>query len=117
MDDEFDIVNLFREVVKNRNYDVFGFTNPLKALEDYQKNYDQYWMVISHFRMPQMYGFDLVINTAITGKLDLTKDQSHHMADKSCSSVIVCSNLWYIQVTLYRLWQLIYLSVLYLKWH
>jgi hypothetical protein len=31
-------------------------------------------MVISHFRMPHMYGFDLVINTAITGKLDLTKD-------------------------------------------
>ena len=42
MDDELDIVNLFREVVKNRNYDVFGFTNLLKALEDYQKNYDQY---------------------------------------------------------------------------
>ena len=45
--------------------------------------------------MPQMYGFDLVINTAITGKLDLTEDQSNHMTDKSCSSVIACSNLWY----------------------
>jgi DNA-binding NtrC family response regulator len=62
VDDELDIVNLFTEVFKNRSYDVFGFTNPLKALENYQKNYDQYGMVISDIRMPQMNGFDLVKN-------------------------------------------------------
>ena len=62
VDDELDVVNLFTEVFKNRSYDVFGFTNPLKALEDYQKNYDQYGMVISDIRMPQMNGFDLVKN-------------------------------------------------------
>ena len=40
----------------------FGFTSPLKALEHYKKNYDQYGMVISDIRMPEMNGFDLVKN-------------------------------------------------------
>ena len=62
VDDERDIVNLFTEVFKSRNYDVFGFTNPLKALEHYKKNYDQYGMVISDIRMPEMNGLDLVKN-------------------------------------------------------
>ncbi len=62
VDDELDIVNLFTEAFKSRNYDVFGFTNPLEALEHYQRNYDQYGMVISDIRMPEMNGFDLVKN-------------------------------------------------------
>lgn len=62
IDDERDIVNLFIEVLNSNNYDVFGFTNPLKALEDYKENYDQYGMVISDIRMPEMNGFDLVKN-------------------------------------------------------
>lgn len=62
VDDELDIVNLFTELLKSRKYDVIGFTNPLKALEDYKENYDQYGMVISDIRMPKMNGFDLVKN-------------------------------------------------------
>ncbi len=62
VDDELDIVNLFTTVFKSRNYDVFGFTNPLEALEHYKKNYDQYGMVISDISMPEMNGFDLVKN-------------------------------------------------------
>ena len=62
VDDELDIVNLFTELLKSKNYDVFSFTNPLKALEDYKKNYDQYGVVISDIRMPEMNGFDLVKN-------------------------------------------------------
>ncbi len=62
VDDELDIVSLFTELLKSKNYEVFGFTNPLKALEDYKKNYDQYRMVISDIRMPEMNGFDLVKN-------------------------------------------------------
>jgi DNA-binding NtrC family response regulator len=43
-------------------YDVFGFTNPLEALEHYKRNYDQYGIVISDIRMPEMNGFDLLKN-------------------------------------------------------
>ena len=62
VDDELDIVNLFTELLKGKKYNVFGFTNSLKALEDYKKNYDQYGMVISDIRMPDMNGLDLVKN-------------------------------------------------------
>jgi DNA-binding NtrC family response regulator len=62
VDDELDIVNLFTELLKSRKYDVFGFTNPLKALEDYKENYDQYGMVISDIRMPEMNGLELLKN-------------------------------------------------------
>jgi len=62
VDDELDIINLFTELLKSKNYEVIGFTNPLKALEDYKKNYDKYIMVISDIRMPEMNGFDLVKN-------------------------------------------------------
>ena len=62
VDDELDIVNLFTELLKSKNYDVFGFTNPTKALEHYKKNHNKYGMMISDIRMPGMNGFDLVKN-------------------------------------------------------
>ena len=62
VDDELDIVNLFTDALKSRNFVVFGFTNPLKALKDYRKNYDHYGIVISDIRMPEMNGFDLLKN-------------------------------------------------------
>ena len=68
VDDELDIVNLFTELLKSRKYDVFGFTNPLKALEDYKENYDQYGMVISDIQMPKMNGFDLVKNVKMINR-------------------------------------------------
>lgn len=68
VDDELDIVNLFTELLKGKKYDVFGFTNPLKALEDYKENYDQYGMVISDIRMPKMNGFDLVKNVKMINR-------------------------------------------------
>jgi two-component system catabolic regulation response regulator CreB/two-component system response regulator ChvI len=62
VDDELDIINLFTELLKSKNYEVIGFTNPINALDHYKKNYDKYIMVISDIRMPEMNGFDLVKN-------------------------------------------------------
>ena len=62
VDDQLDIVNLFKDVLESKNHEVIGFTNPLKALEDYRKNYDHYGIVISDIRMPEMNGFDLLKN-------------------------------------------------------
>ena len=47
VDDESDIVNLFKDFLENKNYDVIGFTNPLKALQHYKTNWDRYGLVIS----------------------------------------------------------------------
>ena len=58
VDDDYDIVNLFKDVLESRNYDVNGFTNPLEALEHYKINCAQYGLVISDIRMPEMTGFE-----------------------------------------------------------
>ena len=60
VDDDYDIVNLFKDLLENRNYEVTGFTNPLEALEHYKTNWNRYGLVISDIRMPGMTGFDLL---------------------------------------------------------
>jgi DNA-binding NtrC family response regulator len=62
VDDDSDIVNLFKEILENYDYVVNGFTNPLEALQHYLTNTDQYGLVISDIRMPGMNGFDLLKN-------------------------------------------------------
>ena len=62
VDDDYDIVNLFKDLLENRNYEVTGFTNPLEALEHYKTNWNRYGLVISDMRMPEMTGFDLLKN-------------------------------------------------------
>jgi DNA-binding NtrC family response regulator len=69
VDDDSDIVNLFKELLENKNYEVIGFTNPLEALENYKTNFAQYGLVISDIRMPGMTGFDLLKNIK---KIDAT---------------------------------------------
>ena len=69
VDDESDIVNLFKELLENRNYEVIGFTNPVRAFEHYKTNWNRYGLVISDIRMPEMTGFDLLKNIK---KIDAT---------------------------------------------
>ena len=62
VDNEPDIIYLFKYALEIRNYDVYDFTNPLNALEDYKLNCAQYGLVISDIQMPEMTGFDLLKN-------------------------------------------------------
>jgi len=69
VDDESDIVNLFKDILEKVNYEVIGFTNPLDALEHYKTNWERYGLVISDIRMPEMSGYDLLKNMK---KIDVT---------------------------------------------
>ena len=60
VDDDSDIVNLFKDLLENKNCEVIGFTNPLEALEHYKTNWNRYGLVISDIRMPVMNGFEFV---------------------------------------------------------
>jgi DNA-binding NtrC family response regulator len=59
IDDEADVVNLFSEALKLNSFKVCAFTNPLEALNNIEKNPEDYGLVISDFKMPVMDGNEL----------------------------------------------------------
>jgi DNA-binding NtrC family response regulator len=56
VNDEFDIISIFRQGLMKKGFSVFGFTDPLLALEHFQLNQEKYGLVISDLRMPGMNG-------------------------------------------------------------
>lgn len=60
VDDEFDIVRVFKQGLEYRGFHAFGFTNPLLALEHFQVNHEKYGLVISDCRMPGLNGYEFV---------------------------------------------------------
>jgi CheY-like chemotaxis protein len=58
VDDEQDIVTVFKKVLENAGYRVLGFTDPLGALEHLQSCNGSYDLIISDIRMPMMNGSD-----------------------------------------------------------
>jgi DNA-binding NtrC family response regulator len=60
VDDEFDITTVLRQGLEKQGFLVFGFTDPLLALEHFQTNSDHYGLVISDLRMPAMNGYEFI---------------------------------------------------------
>ena len=60
LDDEFDITTVLKQGLEKHGFRVFGFTDPLLALEHFQINSKQYGLVISDLRMPGMNGYEFV---------------------------------------------------------
>ena len=55
VDDEFDIVNIIKLYLQGKGLIVFGFTDPLLALEHFRINFKN-----SDIRTPGMNGFEFV---------------------------------------------------------
>jgi DNA-binding NtrC family response regulator len=51
LDDELDIVAIFMLALEGHGFNSVGFTEPLLALEHFQKNSEKYGLVISDLRM------------------------------------------------------------------
>lgn len=61
VDDELDILNLFQDFLsKIKGISIFTFTDPLMALEHFRMNKNEYVLVISDLRMPNLDGLELV---------------------------------------------------------
>lgn len=61
VDDEDDIVKLFRDALGTINgITVFTFTDPVMALEHFKLNKENYVLVISDLRMPGLTGTELI---------------------------------------------------------
>ena len=60
LDDEFDITFSFKQGLEDKGFHVFGFTEPLLALDHFQMNSEQYGLVISDIRMPVINGYEFI---------------------------------------------------------
>lgn len=60
VDDEADIVDVFKQALQQYSFDVSGYTDPLQALEHFRNYPNHYFLVISDIRMPKMNGFEFV---------------------------------------------------------
>jgi len=60
LDDEFDIMRIFTLALERQGFHVIGFTEPLLALDHFQKNSEHYWMIISDIRMPLIDGYQFI---------------------------------------------------------
>jgi DNA-binding NtrC family response regulator len=60
VDDEADIVDVFKQALQQYSFDVSGYTDPLQALKHFRNYPNHYFLVISDIRMPEMNGFEFV---------------------------------------------------------
>jgi DNA-binding response OmpR family regulator len=60
LDDEFDIMSIFTLALERQGFHVIGFTEPLLALDHFQKNSDRYWLIVSDIMMPSIDGIQFI---------------------------------------------------------
>jgi CheY-like chemotaxis protein len=60
IDDEADILTLFKRSLEISGYSTYGFMNPIAAVEHFKQNPNSYQVVITDVRMPGMSGFEVV---------------------------------------------------------
>ena len=59
IDDEIDLVNLFQEILESDGYKVCAFIDPIQAFTTLEKKIQEYGLILSDFRMPNLNGHDL----------------------------------------------------------
>ena len=57
VDDEVDIISVFKMILEMNGYDVDAYTNPSIALDDFKPSF--YGLLLLDIRMPTMSGFEL----------------------------------------------------------
>ena len=70
IDDDVDIADLFKDVLEDDGYTVLVFNDSITALNHIQENAEEFGLVISDYRMPQINGYELC-KKLITLKSDL----------------------------------------------
>lgn len=58
LDDEIELLNLFKVALQNHGLSVFDFTHPKMALEYFKNNSNSFSLIITDLRMPKMNGIE-----------------------------------------------------------
>jgi DNA-binding NtrC family response regulator len=59
IDDEVDLVELFQEMLENNGFKVCTFIDSIHALNTLEKKIQEYRLILSDFRMPNLNGHEL----------------------------------------------------------
>ena len=59
VDDELEIVSLFKEFLRNEGYNAVSFTDPVLALKYFKETTEKHSLIITDLRMPDICGIDL----------------------------------------------------------
>jgi DNA-binding NtrC family response regulator len=59
IDDEVDLVDLFQEILESDGYKVCAFIDPIQAFNTLEKKIQEYGLILSDFRMPNLNGYEL----------------------------------------------------------
>ena len=59
IDDEVDLVDLFQEILESDGYKVSAFIDPIQAFSILEKKIQEYGLILSDFRMPNLNGYEL----------------------------------------------------------
>jgi DNA-binding response OmpR family regulator len=59
VDDDEELASLFRKLLKGSGFNSESFADPLQALQHFNMNPQEYWLVIADLKMPNLNGIDL----------------------------------------------------------
>src|SRR5215203_99869 len=101
IDDEVDLVELFQEMLENNGFKVCTFIDSIHALNTLEKEIQEYGLILSDFRMPNLNGYELC--TKLTKLVDavLTRIFSHREREKFFEA-IAKNDDWFNNIQKYR---------------
>ena len=59
IDDEVDVGNLFQEALEHNGFIVCAFSDSIQAFKTLEKKIQEYGLILSDFRMPNLNGYEL----------------------------------------------------------
>jgi DNA-binding NtrC family response regulator len=59
IDDEIDVMNLFKEALEQNGFLVCAFSDSIQAYKILEKEIQEYGLILSDFRMPNLNGYEL----------------------------------------------------------
>ncbi len=84
IDDDVDILTIFKHSLAQAGMHTYGFTNPMLAVEHFRRDANSYDIVVTDIRMPRMNGFQVAravkqirpdIKVAFATSFDINKSE------------------------------------------